>query len=159
MKKLIVIFTILLSASGYSQSLLETVDLPSGTYWNSAYGMVYNDSKYWISSSSSSTGAGVFYAVDETGLQIDQNIINYPTMRASQGLAFDGTNFWYVERKTARGDLFKISPDGTVLDSIFSANLGGPFYLGGAAWDGTGLWISVYYPDNDGLIIISLRLK
>ncbi|MCK5346100.1 MAG: choice-of-anchor D domain-containing protein, partial [Candidatus Heimdallarchaeota archaeon] len=95
---------------------------------------------------------GNFRAVDETGVQVDQVIINYPTMRASQGLAFGGTDFWYVERKTARCDLFKVAPDGTVLDSIFTASLGGPFYLGGAAWDGTGLWISVYYPNDDAAL-------
>ena len=32
---------------------------------------------------------------------------------------------------------------------LFRFNLlGGSWYLGGAAWDGTGLWISVYYPNN-----------
>ncbi len=52
-------------------------------------------------------GRGVFYAVDEAGIIVDTLEINYPTMRESQGLAYDGTNFWYVERKTARCDLFK----------------------------------------------------
>ena len=124
------------------EELLETIDLPTGTYWDYGYGMVYSNSKYWISSSSSSAGSGIIKAVDNTGAEVDQIIINYPTMKASQGLAFDGTNFWYVERKTARCDLFKVSPDGTVLDSIPTSTIGGSYYLGGAAWDGTGLWIS-----------------
>lgn len=154
------IIAILFSVSSYSQTLIETVNLPSGTYWNSAYGMVYNASKYWISSSSSSTGSGIFYAVDETGVQVDQVNINYPAMRASQGLAFDGTDFWYVERKTARCDLFKVAQDGTVLDSIPTASIGGSYYLGGAAWDGTGLWISVYYPNDEaGLFKVDVASK
>ncbi|GBD86439.1 FG-GAP repeat protein [bacterium BMS3Abin03] len=148
MKKLVTLLAILLSTIGLSQTLLETIDLPTGTYWDYGYGMVYSNSKYWISSSSSSAGSGIIKAVDNTGAEVDQIIINYPTMKASQGLAFDGTNFWYVERKTARCDLFKVSPDGTVLDSIPTSTIGGSYYLGGAAWDGTGLWISVYYPDN-----------
>ena len=152
MKKLILSIAILLVSSSYSQTLLETVNLPSGLFWNSAYGMVYNDGKYWISSSSSSNGSGIFYAVDAMGAQVDQVHINYPTMKASQGLAFYGTNFWYVERKTARCDLFKVAPDGTVLDSIPTSIIGGSYYLGGAAWDGTGLWISVYYPDNEAAL-------
>jgi hypothetical protein len=152
MKKVILFVVILFNSSIFSQTLLETIDLPVGDFWNSAYGLVHNNSKYWISSSHFQDGVGNFRAVNETGVQVDQVIINYPTIRASQGLAFDGTNFWYVERKTARGDLFKIAPDGTVLDSIFTASLGGPFYLGGAAWDGTGLWISVYYPDNQAAL-------
>ncbi|RKY97732.1 MAG: hypothetical protein DRQ13_04355, partial [Ignavibacteriae bacterium] len=153
MKSLVTFVTILLSTISYSQTLLETVDLPTGTYWNSGYGMVYSNSKYWISSSSSSTGSGIIKAVDNTGAEVDQILINYPTLRASQGLAFDGTNFWYVERKTARCDLFKITPDGTVLDSITSNQLfGGSKYLGGAGWDGTGLWISVYYPNDEAAL-------
>jgi len=152
MKKFILSIALLLGSTNYSQTLLETIDLPTGDFWNSAYGMVYYNSKYWISSSHFQDGVGNFRAVDETGVQVDQVIINYPTMRASQGLAFGGTDFWYVERKTARCDLFKVAPDGTVLDSIFTASLGGPFYLGGAAWDGTGLWISVYYPNDDAAL-------
>ena len=31
-------------------------------------------------------------------------------MQESQGLAFDGTDFWYIDRKTARNDIFKVTP-------------------------------------------------
>ncbi len=61
MKTLVIFVAILLSTLSYSQTLLETVNLPTGTYWNSGYGMVYNNSKYWISSSSSSGGNWVNY--------------------------------------------------------------------------------------------------
>ncbi|NNL22207.1 MAG: choice-of-anchor D domain-containing protein [Ignavibacteriaceae bacterium] len=148
MKRVFISFLFLFSSLSYSQTLVQTVDLPSGTYWNSGYGMVYQDAKYWISSSSSSTGRGIFYAVNSSGAQVDQLNINYPSMRASQGLAFDGTNFWYVERKISKCDIFKVAPDGSVLDSITSSQLfGGNWYMGGAAWDGTGLWVSIYYPN------------
>ncbi len=134
----------------FSQTLVQTVNLPSGTYWNSAYGMVYENGKYWITSSATA-GNGIFYAVNDQGTQIGTlTIQDYPAMRASQGLAFDGTDFWYVERKTARCDLFKISTTGIVLDSIPTSELFGgstSIILGGAAWDGSGLWISVYSPD------------
>jgi outer membrane protein assembly factor BamB len=143
----------LFSSQIFSQTLIQSVDLPAGTYWNSAYGMVYADGKYWISSSST-TGNGIFYAVNDQGTLVDTvTVQNYPTLRASQGLAFDGTDFWYVERKTARCDLFKISTDGTVLDSITSTQLfGASWYMGGAAWDGTGLWVSIYSPDASAAI-------
>ena len=84
----------------FSQTLVQTINLPGGTFYNYAYGMVYNNSKYWLSSGSSSAGNGILNAVDDSGIQVDQININYPTMRYSQGLTFDGTNFWYVERKT-----------------------------------------------------------
>ena len=152
MKKLVTLFAILFSTVSFSQTLLETIDLPSGSFYNSGYGLVFDSGKYWISSGSSSAGSGLIKAVDINGNEIDQLNINYPTMKASQGLAFDGTNFWYVERKTARCDLFKVAPDGTVLDSIPTSTIGGPWYLGGAAWDGSGLWISVYYPNDEAAL-------
>lgn len=146
MKKLFLLI-FLLTASINSQTLINTVNLPSGTFWSSGYGLVHENSKYWISSSSS-TGAGIIYAVNSSGSLVDTISINYPGIKESQGLAFDGIDFWYVERKTARCDLFKLDNNGNILDSITSSQLfGGSWYFGGAAWDGTGLWISVYYPD------------
>ena len=153
MKKIILFVAILFNSSIFSQTLLETVDLPNGTFWDYAYGMVYNNSKYWISSySSSGVADGILYAVDSTGTQVDQLIINYPTIKPSQGLTHDGINFWYIERYGG-GDFFKVAPDGTVLDSIISIQLfGGSWYIGGAGWDGTNLWVSVYYPNADAAL-------
>ncbi|GAB4295802.1 MAG: hypothetical protein Kow0098_18440 [Ignavibacteriaceae bacterium] len=148
MNKITTLIIFLFLPASFSQTLVETINLPNGTFWDQGYGLVYENGKYWISSGSSTAGEGLFYAVDQTGVLTDTVNINYPSMQQSQGLAFDGTNFWYVERKTARCDLFKVSPDGNVLDSILTPNLGGSWYLGGAAWDGTGLWVSVYYPND-----------
>ena len=143
------LFILILNFCSYSQTLIEVIDLPSDAYWNYAYGMVYENSKYWISSSSSTAGRGIFYAVNDEGNIVDTTIINYPGMRESQGLAFDGSSFWYVDRKISRCDIFKLTYDGNVLDSITSNQLfGSSVYLGGAGWDGTGLWVSVYYPNN-----------
>ncbi len=149
MKKFLLFFFLLLSPLNFSQTLLETVNLPAGTFYSSGYGMVYNNGKYWISSSSSSTGKGIIYAVNSTGVQVDMLDFDLNWIRESQGLAFDGTDFWYVERKTARCDLYKVSNTGIVIDSIPTAELFGStsIYLGGAAWDGDGFWISVYSPD------------
>jgi len=153
MKSILISLMLFFSSLNFSQTLVQTINLPGGTFYNYAYGMGYNNSKYWLSSGSSSAGNGVLNAVDDSGIQVDQININYPTMRYSQGLTFDGTNFWYVERKTARCDIFKITPDGTVLDSMTTAQLfGSSKYLGGAGWDGTHLWISVYYPNNDAAL-------
>ena len=160
MKKCL-LYLMLFVSSVYAQTLVQTVNLPSGTFYNFAYGLVYANGNYWLSSESSTAGLGILYAVNSQGQQVQQLNINYPSIRASQGLAFDGTNFWYVERKTARTDLFKVSPTGVVLDSILSTNLfGSSFYFGGAAWDGTGLWVSVYSPDSRvGLYKINTTTK
>lgn len=149
MKKYLLFFLILFSFSTYSQTLLESIDLPAETFYNYGYGLVHENGKYWISSSSSSAGYGIIKAVNSSGIEVDQLSINYPTMRNSQGLAFDGTDFWYVERKTARCDIFKVTSTGIVIDSLLGSELfGSSVYMGGAAWDGSGLWISVYYPDS-----------
>ena len=151
MKKLLVLLTLLISFYSYSQTLVETIPLPGGSYWNNAYGMVYANGKYWMTSGSSTATPRKIYGLNSSGQLIDSITITYPSMRESQGLAFDGTNFWYVERKTARCDFYKVSPAGVVLDSVSTTTLAGTssgFYVGGAAWDGDGVWFSVYYPDS-----------
>jgi HYDIN/CFA65/VesB-like, Ig-like domain/Secretion system C-terminal sorting domain/PQQ-like domain len=161
MKRLYAILFFLFSTYTFSQTLIQVVNLPSGNFWNYGYGLVYHNSEYWISSGYSPDGKGVIKSVDENGNQVGTININYPGMHESQGLAFDGINFWYVERKTARCDLFKVSPSGDVLDSITSAQLfgSGNWYMGGAAWDGTGLWISIYYPDVASLYKVDVNSK
>lgn len=151
MKKPILFIFLLVSISflNYPQTLLETINLPAGTFYDFGYGLVYNSGKYWISSNSSTTGKHLINAVNSSGVQVD--VLNFTPnwIKESQGLAFDGTNFWYVERKTAYCDLQKLSTGGVVIDSISTKEFFGSSgaYVGGAAWDGTGLWISVYYPD------------
>jgi hypothetical protein len=153
MKPIFISLLLFFSSLNFSQTLVQTVDLPAGTFYNYAYGLAYEDGKYWLSSSSSSAGLGLLNAVDANGSQVSTINITYPGMQESQGLAFDGTNFWYVDRKTARSDIFKVAPDGTVLDSMTTSQLfGSSKYLGGAGWDGTHLWISVYYPNNDAAL-------
>ncbi len=149
MKKIILLFFFLFSTTFYSQSLIQTVNLPTGTYWNSAYGLVYANGKYWVTSGSSTVGRGIIYGLNNEGVVVDTITIQHPVIRESQGLAHDGTNFWYIERKTARSDLYKVSPQGVVLDSIYfsTINAGTSWFCGGAAWDGSHLWVSVYSPD------------
>ncbi|HQI41038.1 MAG: hypothetical protein B6D44_14695 [Ignavibacteriales bacterium UTCHB2] len=149
MKKLLLFILILVSSLSYSQTLLETVNLPAGTFYEYSYGLVYNSGKYWLSSNSSTVGKHLINAVNSSGVQVDFLNFTPDWIKESQGLAFDGTDFWYVERKTAYCDLQKLATSGIVIDSISTKELFGPSgaYVGGAAWDGTGLWISIYYPD------------
>lgn len=149
MKKLLLFCLLLTSFPIFSQTLLETINLPSGTFYTQAYGLVFNNGKYWISSSSSTTGNGIIRAVNSSGIEVDQLTFNYPVMRYSQGLAIDGTNFWYLERRGSTHGIFKVDASGNVLDSI---KIFGTKYLGGAGWDGTGIWVSCYYPNSDAAL-------
>lgn len=148
MKQFFISFFVFISIAN-AQTLLETISLPNNNFYNYGTGLAYENGKYWISSSHSSAGLGLINAVNSSGTQVATVNISYPGMQESYGLAFDGTNFWYVDRKTARCDIFKVSQAGVVLDSIPSSQLFGAtnYLLGGAGWDGTHLWISVYYPN------------
>ncbi|MEJ2103349.1 MAG: choice-of-anchor D domain-containing protein, partial [Ignavibacteriaceae bacterium] len=149
MKRFLLFGLILVSSLTYSQTLIQTINLPSGTFYDYGYGLVYNNGKYWISSNSSSAGKHIIYAVDNSGNQVDVLSFTPAWIRESQGLAFDGTDFWYIERKTSYSDVQHVSTSGVVIDSISTKELFGSngAYIGGAAWDGSGLWISIYYPD------------
>jgi len=149
MKRFILFIFLFFSCLIYSQTLLETVNLPSGTFYTQAYGLVYLNGAYWISSGSSTAGNGIIKAVNSSGTEVNQLVFNYPVMRYSQGLASDGTNFWYVERRGSTFGLFKVNQSGNVLDSI---KIFGSKYLGGAGWDGTGVWVSCYYPNTEAAL-------
>ena len=149
MKKFLLFGLLLVSSLTFSQTLVQTIDLPSGNFYSYGYGLVYNDGEYWISSSNSTAGRHIIYAVNNSGVQVD--VLNFTPawIRESQGLAFDGTDFWYVDRKVSYCDLQHVSTSGVVIDSISTKEFFGTngAYIGGAAWDGSGLWISVYSPD------------
>jgi len=150
MKKIAVVISVIFSLSVYSQTLIQNFTLPNNSYYNNAYGLVSAGGGLWISTSNSTVGKGVLYKLDYSGVKTDSLVINYPTIKESQGLASDGTNFWYVDRKTALCDLYKVSPSGAVTDSIILRNVFGntSVYVGGAAYEGNGVWVSIYYPNN-----------
>lgn len=142
MKKIIYFF-LLFSVITFSQTLLQSIRLPATTYFNSGYGLTAKDGLIWISSGSSTTGKGLIYGLDNQGQIVDSLRINYPTIRESQGLAWDGTHFWYLEQTASRINLRKVTTAGEVVDSIFVQGI----YSGGVGWDGSHLWVSVYYPN------------
>mgnify|MGYP003444145750 CR=1 FL=1 len=78
MKKLLLFCLLFTYTLTNSQTLLETINLPSGTFYTSAYGMVHNNGKYWISSSSSTAGKKIIYAVNNSGNQVD--VLNFDHM-------------------------------------------------------------------------------
>lgn len=143
MKKLFVLFSLLIIGLN-AQSLIKTIPLPTSAYYNSAYGLVFANGKLWLSTSSSTTGLkNKLIAMDTLGNVVDSLMINYPTIRESQGLGWDGTDFWYNERLTSRHNFRQVTTTGTVLDSIIMQT----YFMGGTAWGDGGLWFSVYYPN------------
>ncbi|GAB1351244.1 hypothetical protein MASR1M107_34590 [Ignavibacteriales bacterium] len=143
MKKLLILFSLLIVGIN-SQSLVKTIPLPTSAYYNSAYGLVYANGKLWLSTSSSTAGLkNKLIGMDTLGNVVDSIMINYPTIKESQGLGWDGTDFWYNERLTSRHNFRKVTTSGAVLDSIIMQT----YFMGGTAWGNGGLWFTVYYPN------------
>ena len=150
MKKLMVIVFFLFTLSLLPQTLVQNYTLPVNSYYNSAYGLVNVNGALWLSSSSSTVGKGVLYKLSYEAVKLDTLKINYYTIKESQGLASDGTNFWYVDRKTSLCDLYKSALDGTVTDSIILKPIfrNTSVYVGGAAFEDNCVWVSIYYPND-----------
>ena len=154
-KFLILSLSFLLSLQMSGQTIIQTIPLPNTSYWNYAYGLAADSvSLYITSSTSSATNQGYIYKMNFNGEVIDS--LN-TGLSSSQGLAYDGQNFYYVRRYTSFCTVIKISKTGVVIDSI---RFNSPSrYLGGAAWDGTHLWISQYYPNPGKLYRINWDTK
>jgi outer membrane protein assembly factor BamB len=143
----VIVLLSLLSGLLYAQSITDVYELPNTFYFNSAYGLASDSNSIFLSSySSSSPIAGSIVEFDLNGTQID----TLPTpLGSSQGLAWDGTTFWYFYRGTSTTSrIYQISSTGIRLDSIST----GTQYIGGLCWDGTGLWYSLYYPNNEAAL-------
>lgn len=142
---------------GFGQTIVRSIPLPNATYWNQAYGLAGTTSGLYISSGTSTTtlpNYGFIYKLDTAGVAIDSVRSG---LGESQGLAFDGTNFYYVRRYTSFCTVIKITPTGTIVDSM---RFNSPArYFGGAAWDGTHLWLSQYFPNPGKLYKINWTTK
>jgi len=125
----------------HAQSIVQVYRLPNTTYWNQAWGLAADSTRLYLSSNTSTTTVynyGFIYATNFNGVPVDS--VN-PSSGYSQGLAYDGANFYYVRRYTAACAIYKLTRTGTLIDSLrWPSNK----YLVGAAWDGSHLWVSDY---------------
>ncbi len=137
-------FIVLVAQSSTSQTIVDAIPLPSTTYWNQAYGLAADSSSLYASSGTTTSvyNRGHVYTLDTLGNRIDSVATG---LTSSQGLAWDGTFFWYVKGSGSSLRIYKIAKTGVLADSILPPTT---WYFGGACWDGTGLWVSLYYPNN-----------
>lgn len=139
--------TLLLAGPSAGQSIVRVIPLPNSTYWNSAWGLTADASHLYVASNTSDATMGRrIYTLDLDGIVVDS--VDAPAgVVSSQGLARDSAgNFYYLRRYTSSGTVMKLSPAGALIDSfrIWSGK-----YPGGLAWDGSHLWFSLYYPNNE----------
>lgn len=139
----VLVFFLLIAgmSMSHAQSIVQVIPLPNTTYWNQAWGLAADSARLYISSGTSTTSVynyGFIYTTNHNGVPIDS--VN-PSSGYSQGLAYDGTHFYYVRRYTAACTIYKLTRQGALVDSLrWPSNR----YLGGACWDGSHLWVSDY---------------
>ncbi len=130
---------------GFGQSIVRVIPLPNTTYWTQAYGLAADSTRLFVSSGTSTAvyNRGFIYVLDDSANAIDSIATGIATY--SQGLAWDGSYFWYIKGSGSSVRIYKVNTSGALVDSIIPPS---GWYLGGAGWDGTGLWVSNYYPNN-----------
>ena len=148
---LVTFFILVINLTLESQTLVQVINLPNNNFFNNGYGLVYRGGLLWVSSYYSTGNLGArLYAVDTLGNVVDSIIFSHQHVNSSQGLTIGGSEFYFVQRYTARCRIIKISSTGQVLDSL-SWPTASSVYLGGLGYDGH-IWASVYYPNADAAL-------
>ena len=139
-----VFLSFILFSRGLGQTIVQSIPLPNTTYWNQAYGLAADSVHLFLSSGTTTVvyNRGFIYSADTSATLTDSVSTG---LSSSQGLAWDGTFFWYVRGSGSSLRIYKITTAGSIVDSILPPTT---WYLGGACWDGSGLWVSLYYPNN-----------
>ncbi|MBM2840948.1 MAG: hypothetical protein HW412_1476, partial [Bacteroidetes bacterium] len=110
------------------QSIVEVIRLPNTTYWNQGYGLAADSTHLYLSSGTTTVvyNRGFIYSANLSGVLTD----SIPTgLSSSQGLAWDGTHFWYVRGSGSSLRIYKITTAGAIVDSIIPPST---WFLGGA---------------------------
>ena len=134
----------LLANVSFSQTLVASYPLPNTTSYNSLWGITQLNDTLWLGSDAD----GILYKITKTGTIIN----NLPTpYNFNHGLAWDGTGFWIArDYNFLPTKLFKVNLQGVRVDSIQLPPVigGSPDAIGGIAYDVTGFWFTIYYPEN-----------
>ncbi|MBU0507842.1 choice-of-anchor D domain-containing protein [bacterium] len=128
-------FALLLSSASLGQVLVHEIPSPTAN----AVGLCWDGSALWVSDYSRS-----LRRVDPVTGAVTRTITG--PVNGSDGLAFENGYLWTVSRVTSIVKVFKVdTTSGNAVDSIPDPTAG---WAGGAAWDGSALWFSVYYPND-----------
>jgi outer membrane protein assembly factor BamB len=132
----IVLVLALAATQGVSEEVVKSFPAPGGYY---AYGLTFDGTDLWCAELLNGTVSRVDTATGGVLATIpgpkDDN----------QGLTWDGTHLWYATSWADGRHLYRMTTDGTVVDSIPCPARGSLPYAGGLTWDGSNLWVSVYY--------------
>jgi hypothetical protein len=122
-----------LCAVAAGQVVVREIDAPSG----SATGLCWDGEALWVSDYTTT-----IWRISPTDGAI-LNTLTGPT-EGSDGLAWDNGDLWTISGDASDQTIYKIdTTNGDILAQISDPSGG---YAGGLEWDGSGLWISSYYP-------------
>jgi len=125
-----------------AETLLKALPAPGPQNGLYAWGLTFANGHLWVGDDYT----GTIYEVDTSTGQVLQTLsFPYPS---NHGLAFDGTALWVAPYRWDSRYLYRMSLDGTLLDSLYVPDFAAGDYVGGLAWDGTHLWVAVYYPNQ-----------
>jgi hypothetical protein len=148
----------LCSSFATAQTIIQTIPLPNIAYWNSTYGIAGDGNYLYVSSSTSSSSYnyGRIYKLNLNGQVIDSVNSTSMTFGESQGLAFDGTYFYFLKRYTAACTIIRSTQGGVIVDSM---RFPSQQYLGDLTVDGGIVWVTRYSPNPGKLFKIDWTAK
>lgn len=137
------IFGLMQIAFVNAQTIVATYPFANYSQYNSFWGITKLNDTLRIGTDNN----GSLYKVSLTGVILDSMTTPFTF---NHGLAWDGTGFWIAEDfRTAGARLFKVNTSGQRIDSILLPSLigGASGGVGDIAFEGNGLWFSIYSPD------------
>ncbi len=139
---------LLLSASLFAQTIVNTYPFPRYVYYDYFWGITQKADTFWIGTTYTPTTAAYakIYKVTKSGSIVDS--LTGP-LKSNHGIEWDGTNFWVADEYHAPNSrIYKMTTEGTVLDSFVVPLVQGlATHVGDIALDGNNLWYTVFSPD------------
>ncbi len=141
MKKLW-LMALLTLGTARAETVLRVLPAPGPQNGLYAWGLTFANGHLYVGDDYT----GTISVVDtSTGQVLGTLPFPYPS---NHGLAFDGDALWVAPYRWDSRYLYRMSLEGSLLDSLFVPNFAAGDYVGGLAWDGTHLWVAVYYPNQ-----------
>ncbi len=137
-------WSLLLAGLGLAQAetLLKVLPAPGPDQGLYAWGLTFVNGHLVVGDDYTGTLSVVDTA---TGQVLETLGFPYPS---NHGLAFDGEALWVAPYRWDSRYLYRMSLNGTLLDSLYVPDFAAGDYVGGLAWDGEALWVSIYYPNT-----------
>ena len=134
----------LLGSAAHAQTYVEFFEIPGNP---TLHGLDYHDGALWAVVRSSSDPR--ILQIDPADGSVLSSLALGEAFPTPLGLAWDGENFRISESFTSSPEIFRVSPEGTLLDQIVAPS---DLSNGLTFYDGA-LWVAKAYPDEEAAIV------